>query len=152
MNADRMEPVEGENCAVSGRRGPCPGRAPLIAYTWLACVLVPVAVYVIASGIPVDDTAGMLVMYMWLPSFMLSNGMLAVYIGQIPPRIMRPGRCLVMWLFVLAFHAVFIAGAVMRVEHEIAGLAAKAAFFGTVGAYAVTMAVVVANIRAGQPS
>ena len=40
----------------------------------------------------------------------------------------------------------------MRVEHEIAGLAAKTAFFGTVGAYAVTMAVVVANIRAGQPS
>ncbi|WJY99100.1 hypothetical protein CHAN_02345 [Corynebacterium hansenii] len=134
------------------RRGPCVGRAPLIAYTWLASVLVPVAVYVIADGISVDDTAGLLVMYMWVPSFVLANGLMAVYIAQVPPRIMRPLRCLLMWLFVLVYHATFLAGAVLRAQHEIAGLAAKAAFFATVAAYIVSMAVVVAAIKAGEPA
>ncbi|MFD5867968.1 hypothetical protein ACFWGD_05035 [Corynebacterium sp. NPDC060344] len=128
------------------------GRVPLIAYTWLACVLVPVAVFVISSGAPIDDTAVMMVMYMWLPSFVLGNGMLAVYLGQVPPRVVRPLRCLLMWVFVLIFHATFILGAVMRIEREIAGLAAKAAFLATVVAYAASMLVVVRAIRAGQAS
>lgn len=142
----------GTACDATGRRGPCPGRVPLIAYTWLANVLIPVAVYVIASGIPVDTTAGLLVMYMWLPSFVLANGMMAIYIAQIPPHAVRPARCLIMWLCVLVFHGLFVAGAVLRAEQEIAGLAAKAAFIATVAAYVVAMSVVVANIKAGEPS
>lgn len=134
-----------------GHRGPCLGRAPLIAYTWLASVLVPVAVYVIADGISVDDTAGLLVMYMWVPSFVLANGLMAVYIGQVPPRIMQPLRCVLISVFVLVYHGTFMAGAVLRAQHEIAGFAAKAAFFATVAAYAASMAVVVAAIKAGEP-
>ncbi|WP_295625616.1 hypothetical protein [uncultured Corynebacterium sp.] len=124
----------------------------LISYTWLASVLVPVALFVIASGMALDTTAGMMVLYMWVPSFILGNGMLAVFIARIPMHVFDLARCLRLWACVVFFHALFLVGAVLRVDHAIADAEAKTMFVAVVAAYALALAAAVRGIRAGETS
>ena len=132
------------------RRAACPGWVPLIAYVWAASVVVPIVVFVLIQGRAVDMAAMAMVMCMWVPSFILANGMLAVFLAKVPGRGAGAGRCAAIWGAALAFHVLFAAGAVGRIDQARADFAAQALFTATAVAYVVVLVLATRAIKAGE--
>lgn len=122
----------------------------LIAYVWAASVVVPIVVFVLSEGRAVDMAAVAMVMYMWVPSFILVNGMLAVFLAKVPGRGAGAGRCAAIWGASVVFHVVFAAGAVSRIDQARADVAVQVLFTATAVAYVVVLVLASRAIKAGE--
>lgn len=113
-------------------------------------MVVPIVVFVLIQGRAVDMAAMAMVMCMWVPSFILANGMLAVFLAKVPGRGAGAGRCAAIWGAALAFHVLFATGAVGRIDQARADFAAQALFTATAVAYVVVLVLATRAIKAGE--
>lgn len=128
----------------------CPGRVLLVAYAWAATAVVPIAVFVLAQDRSIDAAAATMVSCMWVPSFILSNGMLAVFLAKVPGRAAAPGRCAAIGAATVAFHVLFTVGAVGRIDEAPADSAVQVLFVATVAAYVLALTLAIRAITAGE--
>lgn len=129
---------------------PCPGRTPLIAYTWLASALVPLGMYLALTAQP-RTMAVTMVLHLWLPSFVLGNSMMAVLIGRVPCSMAQARTFLFLAGYVLFTHVVFIGAAIVRSRADEPGALAVASVPVLLVAYLAAMGVVMIATRDGHP-